>query len=86
MGVSQEWGEKLQEHDDAVHRRRLAVDEMQAERTPASPDQEIDDGSRTRQPYKKPELMAWGTLGDITRAVGFTGYKDGPTGPRRTRF
>lgn len=79
-------GEKLQEHDDAAHRRRLAVDEVQAETTSSSLDQEVDDPDRRREPYKKPELMAWGTLRDITQAVGFSGFKDGPTGPRRTRF
>lgn len=49
--------------------------------------QAIDDPRRIRAPYKKPELMAWGTLGDITRAVGRNGYKDGGSGFNKwTRF
>lgn len=82
MGTS---GEELHEHDDAA-RRPLAAGETRAGKM-SSLDQAIDDPRRIRAPYKKPELMAWGTLGDITRAVGRNGYKDGGTGFNKwTRF
>lgn len=41
----------------------------------------------TKRPYTPPVLIEWGTLRDITEAVGWTGASDGGKGkqPRRTR-
>jgi hypothetical protein len=75
----------LNEHDDAARRPRAAGEAQAGMTSPGN--QASDDPSRKRAPYKKPELMAWGTLGDITRAVGRSGYKDGGSGFNKwTRF
>lgn len=43
--------------------------------------------SPAKKPYSTPVLVTWGTLRDITQAVGATGNSDGGKGkqPRRTR-
>lgn len=38
---------------------------------------------QTRKPYAAPTLISWGTLQDITRAVGRSGNRDGATGPNK---
>lgn len=40
-----------------------------------------------KQPYEAPVLVTWGTLRDITQAVGSSGNNDGGKGkqPRKTR-
>jgi hypothetical protein len=40
-----------------------------------------------RKPYSAPALVTWGSLRDITQAVGSSGNSDGGKGkqPRRTR-
>ncbi len=43
-------------------------------------------GSASRKPYRAPELLNWGTMRDLTSAVGASGNKDGAKkGPTRTR-
>lgn len=41
----------------------------------------------TKKPYAPPVLIKWGTLAQLTRAVGHSGANDGGKGkrPRRTR-
>ena len=43
--------------------------------------------SPAKKPYAPPALVTWGTLRDITMAVGSSGNTDGGKGkqPRRTR-
>lgn len=43
--------------------------------------------STEKKPYSAPVLVTWGTLRDITQAVGWSGNADGGKGkqPRRTR-
>jgi hypothetical protein len=43
--------------------------------------------SSQKKSYQAPTLLRWGTLRDMTLAVGSTGGKDGGKGkrPRRTR-
>lgn len=40
-----------------------------------------------KKPYAAPALVTWGSLRDITQAVGWSGNSDGGKGkqPRRTR-
>jgi len=40
-----------------------------------------------KKPYKAPELMPWGSMRDITMAVGSAGADDGGSmkSPRKTR-
>ncbi len=40
-----------------------------------------------KKPYSPPVLTSWGSLRDITQAVGYSGNDDGGKGkqPRRTR-
>lgn len=43
--------------------------------------------SPTKKTYIAPVLVSWGTLRDLTQAVGWSGNSDGGKGkqPRRTR-
>jgi len=46
-----------------------------------------DKDAETKKPYEPPALVRWGTLRDLTRAVGSTGASDGAKkGPTRTHF
>jgi hypothetical protein len=41
--------------------------------------------AEAKKPYEAPVLVRWGTLHDVTRAVGATGAADGgKKGPTRT--
>lgn len=42
---------------------------------------------KAKKPYTPPVLVEWGSLRDITQAVGWSGRDDGGKGkqPRRTR-
>jgi hypothetical protein len=53
---------------------------------------DVDDKKPTekkpaKKPYEPPKLKEWGTLRDLTKAVGWSGNEDGGKGkqPRRTR-
>ena len=46
----------------------------------------VSDTAGDRKPYRKPEIVTWGTLRDLTQAVGNSGSKDGGHGRNhRTR-
>lgn len=47
---------------------------------------EHGDGTRKRKPYRAPDLVRWGTLAEMTQAVGASGRNDGGRKPyRKTR-
>ena len=44
-----------------------------------------DKGAETKKPYEAPVLVRWGTLHELTQAVGYSGASDGAKkGPTRT--
>lgn len=54
---------------------------------PFDPPDRLSEQPITKRPYSAPVLVAWGSLRDITLAIGSHGKSDGGKGkqPRRTR-
>ncbi|MGE5149211.1 MAG: lasso RiPP family leader peptide-containing protein [Rhodospirillaceae bacterium] len=51
---------------------------MKADTTPKSPESAEDaKGAPPKKPYEAPVLVRWGTLHELTQAVGHSGASDG---------